>query len=208
MTQNKRGALFIVSGPSGSGKTSLCAALLKQCPKLRLSISATTRPPRPGEKNGKDYVFLSAEAFESERQADAFLECALVHGYWYGTHAADVESLRVNGFDVLLEIDWQGAAQVAEKCPDACRIFILPPSMDVLRKRLINRGQDNAEVIERRTHAAADEMVHAHAAKFCIVNNTFDDALRELTDIYLARRDSSPGAPLQKFRPTPPVMRH
>jgi len=188
--QNRRGSLFIVSGPSGSGKTSLCTALLKQCPELRLSISATTRPPRPGEKNGKDYFFLSEEAFESERQADALLECALVHGHWYGTHAANVESMRVNGFDVLLEIDWQGAAQVAEKCPDACRIFILPPSMDVLRQRLINRGQDNAEVIERRTNAAADEMAHAHAAKFCIVNNTFDDALRQLTDIYLAWGDS------------------
>jgi len=189
---NRRGALFIISGPSGSGKTSLCAALLKHCPALKLSISATTRAPRPGEEHGKNYFFLSPKEFESEKQAHAFLECALVHGYWYGTRAADVESLRTDGFDVLLEIDWQGAAQIAEKCPDACRIFILPPSMDALRERLIARGQDDADVIERRVKAAADEVTHAKEAGFRIVNNKFDDALRELMGIYHARRDSSP----------------
>ena len=193
---DRRGALFIVSGPSGSGKSSLCTALLKQCPELRLSISATTRAPRPGEEAGKDYFFLSSEAFESEKQANAFLECALVHGHWYGTRAADVEPLRAEGFDVLLEIDWQGAKQAAEKCPDACRIFILPPSMDTLRERLIARGQDDTEVIERRVKAAADEMAHANEAGFRIVNNKFDDALRELMNIYQTQRDSAsvPGA--------------
>jgi len=187
---HRRGALFIISGPSGSGKTSLCAALLKQCPELKLSISATTRQPRPGEEHGKDYFFLSPKAFESEKQAHAFLECALVHGYWYGTRAADVESLRTDGFDVLLEIDWQGAAQIAEQCPDACRIFILPPSIDALRERLIARRQDDANVIERRVKAAADEMTHANEAGFRIVNNEFDDALRELMDIYNTQRHS------------------
>ncbi len=189
MTQNRRGVLFIISGPSGSGKTSLCAALLRQCPALRLSISATTRPPRPGEEHGKDYVFLSGEAFESERQTDAFLECALVHGHWYGTYAVDVESLRVDGFDVLLEIDWQGAAQVAEKCPDAYRIFILPPSMNTLRKRLVNRGQDDARVIKHRVKAAADEIAHAGDAECRIVNDKFDSALQELVDTYHRQRD-------------------
>ncbi|GMR00291.1 MAG: guanylate kinase [Zetaproteobacteria bacterium] len=189
---DRRGALFIVSGPSGSGKTSLCAALLKQCPELRLSISATTRDPRPGEEHGKNYFFLSPEEFESEKQADAFLECALVHGHWYGTRAADVESLRANGFDVLLEIDWQGAKQVAEKCPDAHRIFILPPSMDTLRQRLVARGQDDAGVIEFRVKAAVDEIAHAGDAGFRIVNNQFDDALRELLAIYHEHRNPSP----------------
>jgi len=188
----RRGALFIVSGPSGSGKTSLCTALLKQCPELRLSISATTRAPRPAEKHTKDYFFLSPEEFESEKQADAFLEYALVHGFWYGTRTADVESLRASGFDVLLEIDWQGAEQVAVKCPDACRIFVLPPSTDALRERLLARGQDDTEVIESRVKAAADEIVHASDAGFRIVNNRFDDALRELTQIYYAHRDDSP----------------
>ena len=192
MIRHRKSALLIVSGPSGSGKTSLCAALLKQCPELKLSISATTRPPRPGEEHAKDYFFLSGEEFESEQRADSFLECALVHGHWYGTRAADVEFLRTNGFDVLLEIDWQGAKQVAAKCPDACRVFILPPSMDALRDRLINRGQDDAEVIAYRTKAAADEMMHASAAEFRIVNNTFDGALRKLVDVYRARRNVQP----------------
>lgn len=194
MSQNGKGALFIVSGPSGSGKTSLCTALLGQCPKLRLSISATTRPPRPGETCGKDYFFLSGKSFESEKQADAFLECALVHGHWYGTRAADIESLRAKGFDVLLEIDWQGAEQVAGKCPDARRIFILPPSMDTLRERLIARGQDDSEVIEFRLKTATDEMTHASEADFRIVNNKFDDSLRELTNIYHALCGPGPHA--------------
>jgi len=188
--RNRKGTLFIISGPSGSGKTSLCAALLEQCPNLRLSISATTRAPRPGEEHGKDYFFLSQEAFESEKQADAFLECALVHGHWYGTRATDVESLRADGFDVLLEIDWQGAEQVAVKCPDARRIFILPPSMDVLRERLTNRGQDDAEVVEYRIKAATNEIAHADDAGFRIVNDTFDDALRELLSIYHTHRNT------------------
>lgn len=188
----RRGALFIVSGPSGSGKTSLCAALSKQCPGLKLSISATTRAPRPGEKHGKNYFFLSPKEFESEKQADAFLECALVHGHWYGTRTADVESLRANGVDVLLEIDWQGAEQVAAKSPDACRIFILPPSMDALRERLVTRGQDDAEVIEFRVKAAVDEIAHAGDAGFRIVNNRFNDALQELLAVYHEHRNLSP----------------
>jgi len=186
---HRHGALFIISGPSGSGKTSLCAALLKQCPELRLSISATTRAARPGEKHGKNYFFLSPEEFESEKQANAFLECALVHGHWYGTRAVDVKSLRADGFDVLLEIDWQGAKQVAEKCPDAHRIFILPPSVDTLRERLVARGQDDDEVVECRVKAAVDEITHAGDAGFRIVNNKFDDALRELLAIYHAQRN-------------------
>jgi len=189
---DRHGALFIVSGPSGSGKTSLCAALLKQCPELKLSISATTRAPRPGEEHGKDYFFLSPKEFESEKQADAFLECALVHGHRYGTRAADVESLRTSGFDVLLEIDWQGAKQVSEKCPDAHRIFILPPSVDALRERLVARGQDDDEVVEFRVKAAVDEITHAGDAGFRIVNNKFDDALQELLAIYHAHRNPSP----------------
>jgi len=190
VTQHKKGSLFIVSGPSGSGKTSLCTALIRQCSELRLSVSATTRPPRSGEEHGKDYFFLSEEAFASEKQANAFLECALVHGHWYGTRAADVESLRTRGFDVLLEIDWQGAAQVAAKRPDARRVFILPPSMNVLRKRLVERGQDNARVIEQRIKAAADEIAHANDAEFRIVNNKFDDALQTLLSIYNTQRHS------------------
>ncbi len=183
-----RGALYIVSGPSGSGKTSLCAAWLAHCPNLRLSISATTRPPRPGEKDGADYFFLSEADFETGKRANAFLECALVHGHWYGTRMSDVDAMRATGHDVLLEIDWQGAGQVAAKCPDVCRIFILPPSLAVLRERLIQRGQDGESVIARRLDAAGEEIAHANEADFRIVNNTFEKTLQELLSIYHKHR--------------------
>jgi len=179
----KNGSLFVISGPSGSGKTSLCSALLEQCPNLRLSISATTRAPRPGETDGIDYHFLTPEAFDSGVKQGAFLEHARVHDHQYGTRRADVEELRAKGFDALLEIDWQGAAQVAERCPDACRIFILPPSIDELHKRLTGRGQDDAAVIERRVAAAESELEHAGEADFRVVNDDFDVALQKLLDI-------------------------
>lgn len=177
------GRLFIVSGPSGVGKSSLCAALLKRQPKLRLSVSCTTRAPRPGEKDGREYHFLSRDEFERLRQEGAFLESAEVHGNLYGTRKSDVEAMLAAGSDVLLEIDWQGAAQVAEKMPDACRIFILPPSIEELRRRLSGRGQDDAEVVARRVAAAEAEMAHAHEAQHQIVNEDFDASLAELERI-------------------------
>jgi len=186
----KQGALFVISGPSGSGKTSLCSALLEQCPNLRLSISATTRAPRPGETDGIDYHFLTPEVFDSGVEQGAFLEHARVHGHQYGTRSADVEILRDKGFDALLEIDWQGAAQVAACCPDACRIFILPPSIDELHKRLTGRGQDDAAVIERRVAAAESELEHADEADFRVVNDDFDVALYKLLDIVRSNVDS------------------
>jgi len=179
-----KGRLFIVSGPSGSGKTTLCAAWLSKSPNLRLSVSCTTRRPRPGEADGREYYFLSRDTFEAQKQERAFLECALVHGNWYGTRRRDVENMVCLGHDVLLEIDWQGAAQVAEQLPDACRIFILPPSLDVLRTRLVARGLDDEAVIARRLAAAEAEMAHATEAQHRVVNETFDDALAELLKIY------------------------
>jgi len=180
----KQGRLFIVSGPSGSGKTTLCAAWLEKSPNLRLSISCTTRKPRAGEVDGREYHFLDMAVLERQKRDGAFLECALVHDNWYGTRRRDVETMLSRGHDVLLEIDWQGALQVAEQLPDACRIFILPPSPDVLRARLVARGLDNEEVITRRLAAAKDEIAHASEAQYCIVNETFDDALTELLRIY------------------------
>jgi len=174
------GRLFIVSGPSGAGKSSLCAALLEKQPKLHLSISCTTRAPRPGEQDGREYHFLDRATFEQQRDAGAFLEWAHVHGNLYGTRQSDVEKLLVDGKDVLLEIDWQGAAQVAAKIPQAVRIFILPPSIEELRKRLSGRGQDETEVVEKRVAAAESEMAHAHEAHFQIVNDVFDTSLLEL----------------------------
>ena len=180
----ERGKLFIVSGPSGSGKSSLCDALLKQGPNLYLSISCTTREPRPGEADGREYHFLSRTSFEAQRADEAFLEWANVHGNLYGTRKSDVEACLEAGHDILLEIDWQGAAQVAEKIPQACRIFILPPSVETLRQRLTSRGQDDDEVINRRVAAAQSEMEHADEAHFRIVNDQFDDALEQLQTIY------------------------
>jgi len=172
--------LFVVSGPSGAGKSSLCAALLKDCPKLKLSVSCTTREPRPGEKNGCEYHFLDMDSFEEQIASGAFLEWANVHGHFYGTRQSDVLAVLQQGDDVLLEIDWQGAAQVAKKMPDLMRIFILPPSIESLRERLMARGQDDVSVIERRVAAAEAEMLHANEAHHQIVNDEFDMALHTL----------------------------
>ncbi len=177
------GQLFIISGPSGAGKSSLCTALLQACPNLQLSISCTTRKPRPGEEDGREYHFLDTQTFEQQQKAEKFLESALVHGNYYGTRQSDVEQLLNQGKDVLLEIDWQGAKQVAEKIPSAMRIFILPPSIEALKARLISRGQDDAQVIEKRIAAAEDEMSHAHDAHHQIVNDDFDAALSQLIQL-------------------------
>jgi len=176
--------LFVISGPSGAGKSSLCAALLKDCPKLKLSISCTTRTPRPGEKDGREYHFLDVESFEEQKQAGAFLEWAKVHDHFYGTRQSDVLAVLQQGDDVLLEIDWQGAAQVAEKMPEKTveiiRIFILPPSIEALRERLVMRGQDDAEVVDRRVAAAEAEMSHAGEAHYQLINDDFNESLEAL----------------------------
>lgn len=185
------GQLFVISGPSGSGKSSLCNALLEKKPNLRLAVSSTTRTPRPGETDGVEYHFLNRTLFEEQVDAGAFLEWANVHGNLYGTRRSDVEAALKSGNDILLEIDWQGAAQVAEKIPDACRIFILPPSIEELRVRLTSRGQDDAPVIERRVAAAESEMAHAHEAHYRIVNDDFDQALDELHSLYLNSHDNN-----------------
>ncbi|NOR72319.1 MAG: guanylate kinase [Mariprofundaceae bacterium] len=184
MNAAERGELFIVSGPSGSGKSSLCDALLKQSPNLYLSISCTTREPRPGEADGREYHFLTRELFEAERGEGAFLEWADVHGNLYGTRKPDVEAALDSGLDILLEIDWQGAAQVAEKIEGAFRIFIMPPTLEVLKERLILRGQDDASTVEKRFKAAESEMQHAGEAHYQIVNDRFEDALEEIQTIY------------------------
>lgn len=177
------GQLFIVSGPSGAGKSSLCGQLLQICPNLQLSISCTTRAPRSGEQHGREYHFLNTDAFTQQQQAGDFLESALVHGNHYGTRQHDVEHCLKQGKSVLLEIDWQGAAQVAQKMPHATRIFILPPSIEALRQRLIERGQDDKHIIEQRIAAAQAEMNHAHEAQHQIINQDFDVALQALVQL-------------------------
>ncbi len=178
-----KGVLYIVSAPSGAGKTSLVKALLKTDPAIRLSVSYTTRAPRPGETDGRDYHFVSRERFEAMLAEGEFLEHAEVYGNFYGTSKGVIARDLNAGRDILLEIDWQGAAQVQEHFPQAASIFILPPSFDALRTRLDGRGQDSAEVIERRLAAAAHDVAHAGAFDYIIVNDDFDHALQDLVAI-------------------------
>jgi guanylate kinase len=178
-----KGVLYIVSAPSGAGKTSLVKALLKTDPAIHLSVSFTTRPPRPGEIDGRDYHFVSRERFEAMLAEGEFLEHAEVYGNFYGTSKGSIAGDLDAGRDILLEIDWQGAAQVREHFPQAASIFILPPSFSALRTRLSGRGQDSDEVIERRLAAAAHDVAHAGAFDYIIVNDDFDHALQDLVAI-------------------------
>jgi len=176
--------LFVVSGPSGAGKSSLCTELLQRCSGLKLSTSCTTRSPRPGEENGREYHFLDIKTFETLRDSGAFLEWAKVHGHFYGTRRSDVQLVLQLGHDVLLEIDWQGAGQVAKKMSDIVRIFILPPSIEALKERLLARGQDDMLVIAKRVAAAEAEIEHAYEADYQIVNDDFDQTLQELLRLF------------------------
>ena len=174
------GVLYIVSAPSGAGKTSLVKALLKTDPAIRLSVSYTTRAPRPGETDGRDYHFVSRERFEEMLAEGEFLEHAEVYGNFYGTSKGGIARDLNAGRDILLEIDWQGADQVRAHFPQSASIFILPPSFNALRTRLAGRGQDSDTVIERRLAAAAHDVAHAEAFDYIIVNDDFDHALQDL----------------------------
>ena len=185
---HRAGSLLIVAAPSGAGKSSLVNALLQRETDIVLSVSFTTRAPRPGEQDGREYFFISEGEF-LQRQANAeFLESALVHGNFYGTSKRLIQEHTQAGRDVLLEIDWQGAQQVRQQFPDAVGIFILPPSMPALEHRLKHRGQDSDEVIARRVQNAAGEIAHANEFDYVIINANFDVALSELVDIARASR--------------------
>ncbi|MDQ6961059.1 MAG: guanylate kinase [Mariprofundaceae bacterium] len=172
--------IYIISGPSGCGKTSLCKAWLEADSHLKISISCTTRQPRPSEIDGIDYHFLDEKTFQQQKKDGAFLEHALVHGNWYGTRISDVQAMLDQDVHVLLEIDWQGAAQVATKMDNITRIFMIPPSIDVLRERLESRAQDDAKTIDYRVAAAQAEMVHSHEADIQLINDDFNTTLQEL----------------------------
>ena len=182
------GCLFVLAAPSGAGKTSLVAALLEREPGIRLSVSYTTRPPRPGEIDGVHYHFVDEAKFRALNAEGAFLEHAHVHGNWYATSASWLKAETARGNDVLLEIDWQGAAQVRRLIPDAVHIFILPPSLDTLRERLQKRGQDSATTIERRVDAAREEMRHWNEFDYVIMNQEFARAVDDLSAIVRAAR--------------------
>ena len=185
---SKAGTLYIVSAPSGAGKTTLVGALLKNMPDIKASISHTTRPMRPGEKEGINYHFVSEEIFLSLINKEAFLEHAQVFNHFYGTSKEWVEKTLSEGIDVILEIDWQGAEQIRDLIPESKSIFILPPSLEALEERLIKRGQDDPTVIKRRLAAAKEEISHYMMADYLLINDGFDETLVEFSSIILHER--------------------
>ena len=187
-----RGTLYIVSAPSGAGKTSLVAALLKELEGVVLSVSHTTRKPRPGEIDGQHYHFVSAERFLDMIEARDLLEHAKVFDNFYGTSRAAVEAQMDAGQDVILEIDWQGARQVRAAIPEAQSIFILPPSRTELERRLRGRGQDDESVIQRRLRDAESDSSHYDEYGYTVVNRDFDQAVRDLASIFRANRLRTP----------------
>lgn len=183
-----RGTLFVVAAPSGAGKSSMVNAVLAREPGIALSISYTSRSPRPGERHAQHYHFVEKHEFERMIAAGDFFEHALVHGDYKGTARQSVEPQLAAGKDVLLEIDWQGARQVRGRIRDAVSVFILPPSTDALATRMRNRGQDSEAVIAQRLAAAQEEMSHAPEFDYWIVNEHFDAAANELRSIFIAHR--------------------
>ena len=182
------GSLFVIAAPSGAGKTTLTRMALAQNPRLALSVSTTTRAPRPGEENGVHYHFVSVETFKQMQAAGDFLESAEVHGNFYGTSRQGIEALLTADRDVILEIDWQGAQQVRRVYPESVGVFILPPSFDVLETRLQGRGQDSADIIARRVANAREELAHLNEFPYVIINENLEEALAELLAVFAAAR--------------------
>jgi guanylate kinase len=180
------GDLFVISAPSGAGKTSLVRQLLAEEVSAAVSVSHTTRPPRPGEINGQHYHFVDRATFQALALSGAFLESAEVFGNYYGTSFSAVERLLWAGRRVILEIDWQGAQQVAKRFQEVCRIFIVPPSLAVLEERLQGRGQDSAEVIQARMAKACAEISHYQEFDYIVVNDDFSSAVQDLKAIFRA----------------------
>ncbi len=180
------GNLFIVSAPSGAGKTSLVNGLLAQNKQIDVSVSYTTRDPRPGEVDGEDYHFVTREKFMQMAQHGDFLESAEVYGNLYGTSQSWISQENGKGRDILLEIDWQGAAQVRSKFPDSIGIFILPPSLEALETRLTGRKQDSAEIIAKRLQAAREDISHVAEFDYVIINDKLDEALHQLNAVVVA----------------------
>ncbi|MBM3345926.1 MAG: guanylate kinase [Betaproteobacteria bacterium] len=186
------GNLFIIAAPSGAGKSSLVGAVMARDDSLSLSVSYTTRAPRPGEQDGREYHFVDPETFLSMLERAEFLESAEVHGNHYGTSQKWVAEARASGRDILLEIDWQGAQQVRRVFPEAVSLFILPPSMAELERRLRSRGKDSDDVIRRRLINAREEMAHVAEFDYVIINNEFETATKDLAAVIRAARLHTP----------------
>lgn len=187
-TNTSSGSIFMIVAPSGAGKSTLVNALLVKEPAIKLSVSTTTRTPRPGEQHGREYFFTSVEDFLTRSASGEFLESAQVHGNYYGTSRVLIAEQIKAGTDVLLEIDWQGAHQIKKQFPHAVGIFILPPSIEALEERLKKRGLDTPQVITRRMVAAGGEVAHAFEFEYVIINQEFATALAELISIVTATR--------------------
>lgn len=184
----QRGTVFTISAPSGAGKTSLVKALLERDKQLQVSVSHTTRPMRAGEIDGVNYHFVSDSEFRAMTAQQAFVEYAEVFGHWYGTSAEAIDTARADNTDIILEIDWQGAEQIKTVWPEACAIFILPPSHRTLEQRLEGRGQDSQAVIQQRLAEAEQEISHFTIADYLVVNDVFEDALGGIRNIISAER--------------------
>ena len=182
------GNLFIISAPSGAGKTSLVQALLNINPQIDMSVSYTTRDPRPGEHDGKDYHFVSRDTFLAMAKRGEFLESAEVYGNLYGTSQTWISHENSRGRDILLEIDWQGAAQIRRMFPECVSVFILPPSRQALEDRLKKRGKDNVAVIAKRMAAVREDVAHIAEFDYVIINDNLNEALRELNAVVLSAK--------------------
>ena len=189
LTSTRR--LFVIAAPSGAGKTSLVKALLEQEPRLRVSVSHTTRKPRPHEVDGRDYFFVDVARFEAMAASDAFVEHARVFENYYGTSRAALDSAFADGFDVILEIDWQGAQQVRRSMPACTTIFILPPSRQALEERLVKRNTDSAASLARRLGDAVTDMSHCQEFDYAIVNDDFATAVTQLRQLMRVGRSSA-----------------
>jgi guanylate kinase len=182
------GSLIVISGPSGAGKSAITRYALLTLPDIRFSISYTTRAPRSGERDGSEYFFIDRPKFESLIDAGEFLEWAEVHGNYYGTSRNFIEGFLRQGIDVILDIDVQGARSIKKACPEAVAVFVLPPSFEILRERLVNRGLDDAGVIERRLKIAHDEISHCNNYDYLIVNDDLENAEKEFVSIIVGVR--------------------
>ncbi|SHE19307.1 Guanylate kinase [Bathymodiolus brooksi thiotrophic gill symbiont] len=180
--------LFIIAAPSGCGKTSLVKALIEKTQNLCVSVSHTTRTARSDETHGKNYFFVSKDAFDEINDSDGFIESACVFDNYYGSAKQTVKDLLVAGQDVILEIDWQGARQVEKSFPNITSIFIIPPSIEALRARLTGRGQDDTSIIERRMQDAVSEMQHYNEFDYLVINDDFETALNDLSNIIHSQR--------------------
>lgn len=187
---SKRGHLYVIAAPSGAGKTSLLKEVMARRPNLSFSVSCTTRKPRPGEVDGRDYHFIDRAGFERLIAAGEFVEHANVFGNLYGTRLGVVDAALAEGRDLIMEIDWQGAAQVRKRLPEAVQIFILPPSRAELERRLRGRGSDSVEVIARRLQESVLEMSHWQEFDYVIVNRDFETAVNELESVFDGRGEA------------------